>query len=961
MAEIERLELSVTTNAGDSAAQLKSLSESLQAISKAAEKLKSENFETLSSLATTISELTIAARGLDTTAAALSSTATALTELAGVKDIKASPNLAKNIETISTAMSGINEDTITKIESLTSVLPPLTEALDGLAGIRRIPNLTTLPSAISGIAAALELIEVDELPKLEALGEALSALASARDVKISSTIAKQIEAIADAVDSITDDTIDTLERLAEALNQFDGVSLDGSTASSIADLQRQIDRLNGELTKLRTTSSAMRGVGTAAKSSTRETNKLFESIKRIAFYRIIRTVIKEIGQAFNEGLTNAYHFSSGINGSLAKALDSLATKSLTMKNQLGAAWGTLLQQLTPILLGLINLVTKAANVVTQFFAVLSGKSTYLKAIDYATKWTDSAKTATKAAKEWKNQLLGFDEINRLEQQSDSGSLTGVTTPDYSKMFEVEEVDSIFKSIKEKFDKLKASLDFTKLQEALGRLKTSFKGLDDVIGGGLSWAWDNILVPLAHWTIEELAPRLIDLLASSLNFLTAVAKRLAPVLEPLWEHVLKPLFKWAGGIITTGLDELIDLLDDLTNLINGDISWNEFINGLSGVQVAILALGGVAMLAAIGNITIGILSFLGAVPTAVGTAAPKFAAAFAGLAKVVAIGAAGVVGAVAVAYDVSKITEATKTYKAAHDAHENQIKTALDGYKKLYEEKGKDIADEWAKTVYDLDLTNADFDQAQDIITGKIEGYWADTPQNMWDGFRHGWDEYFGENGGNLWSYIETAFTNVIDWLKDLLGIHSPSTVFADIGSNIGQGLWNGFTEIWSRFITWLDTAWNKLKNWWQNLSLPSFKIKTPHISWSTTEATGWISKTLSTLGLPTALPKLNIQWYANGGFPQAGELFVARERGAELVGNFGGRTAVANNDQIEAGIEEAAYRGFMRALAESGTNQGGGGGEVVIKMNGRDVARAIYGDLKRVEREQGGSMIENFA
>lgn len=42
--------------------------------------------------------------------------------------------------------------------------------------------------------------------------------------------------------------------------------------------------------------------------------------------------------------------------------------------------------------------------------------------------------------------------------------------------------------------------------------------------------------------------------------------------------------------------------------------------------------------------------------------------------------------------------------------------------------------------------------------------------------------------------------------------------------------------------------------------------------------------------------------YANGGFPDEGQLFIAREAGAEMVGSMNGRTAVANNDQIVEGI-----------------------------------------------------------
>lgn len=45
-----------------------------------------------------------------------------------------------------------------------------------------------------------------------------------------------------------------------------------------------------------------------------------------------------------------------------------------------------------------------------------------------------------------------------------------------------------------------------------------------------------------------------------------------------------------------------------------------------------------------------------------------------------------------------------------------------------------------------------------------------------------------------------------------------------------------------------------------------------------------------------------VAMYATGGFPDEGQLFIAREAGAEMVGSMNGRTAVANNDQIVEGI-----------------------------------------------------------
>ena len=58
---------------------------------------------------------------------------------------------------------------------------------------------------------------------------------------------------------------------------------------------------------------------------------------------------------------------------------------------------------------------------------------------------------------------------------------------------------------------------------------------------------------------------------------------------------------------------------------------------------------------------------------------------------------------------------------------------------------------------------------------------------------------------------------------------------------------------------------------------------------------------------------------AAGGFLSSGELFIAREAGPEMVGRIGNRSAVANNDQIVAGITNgvaSAQSGLVRAVYE---------------------------------------------
>jgi hypothetical protein len=92
-----------------------------------------------------------------------------------------------------------------------------------------------------------------------------------------------------------------------------------------------------------------------------------------------------------------------------------------MKNKIGAALGELLTTIRPILEYIIQLVTRIADAIAQFFAILGGRSVYHKATGATKQWAAATQSGADAAKEWKNQLMGFDEINRLEAPSDTGS------------------------------------------------------------------------------------------------------------------------------------------------------------------------------------------------------------------------------------------------------------------------------------------------------------------------------------------------------------------------------------------------------------------------------------------------------------------------------------------------------------------------------------------------------------
>lgn len=192
--------------------------------------------------------------------------------------------------------------------------------------------------------------------------------------------------------------------------------------------------------------------------------------------------------------------------------------------------------------------------------------------------------------------------------------------------------------------------------------------------------------------------------------------------------------------------------------------------------------------------------------------------------------------------------------------------------------------------------------------------------------------------------------SVLEAYDEALDINSPSVEMEKRGEYTLQGLVNGLSNT-SLLEVAIDTIveqfdildsikelWKQVTTWWQNISLPDVALKMPHFEWTTTPAEGWISKTLSALGLPTSLPKLNVSWYASGGFPSMGEMFIARERGPELVGRIGNKNAVANNEQIISGIASAVYSAMM-AAKEDGEG-GGSTARIVVQVGETAIGEA---------------------
>lgn len=98
----------------------------------------------------------------------------------------------------------------------------------------------------------------------------------------------------------------------------------------------------------------------------------------------------------------------------------------------------------------------------------------------------------------------------------------------------------------------------------------------------------------------------------------------------------------------------------------------------------------------------------------------------------------------------------------------------------------------------------------------------------------------------------------------------------------------------------------------------------------------------------------DITAYASGGFPEHGQMFIAREDGPELVGQMGNRAVVANNDQIVDGIA-SANTGVINAVMAIGAmiTKAVNDKDTTVSLDGRQVSRSLYKYNQQTQREKG--------
>lgn len=561
----------------------------------------------------------------------------------------------------------------------------------------------------------------------------------------------------------------------------------------------------------------------------------------------------------------------GMNQALASTptgrMKQLSNTMADIKKQFGMAARTIGTVLLPVLNTIAKVlaaVATLANKVAQTIAnVFGGKAAgkewqYLPpstatviddaadATDQLTQSTNNAAAAAKKAKE-AFQQASFDTLHILtEADTDEGSSSA---PDYSPIDSgvadsaentadmIREVgtaseeagegigwlQNMLEKVKKVWEDFKNSLDFSNLKDAFGRLKEAFAPLSEDLGKALKWLYEEVLKPLASWTISELAPRLVEALASAFKFLHGVFVALQPLFEALW-----PILKWfaevVGFAITAALDELNHALSVLGDWMAGNLSPLEnlqvclqliaavtlgnligellaFANAAGGAAAAATTLGaaigfggaaaGAGMAAAAGGGLIGAFGagagaagMLGAGIT--GVAVPALTAGT-GAAAAATGGVAALVGPVAaVVAIVAALGVATYEVIKHWDEIKEVSARAVDGMKQAW-----NGAADWFKTNVSEPLKEWGKQAWEDVKSAAQTA--AEKVRETWNGLR--------STLKSTWNDIKTAGSNAWSSIKET-------------AQSAWDAAYQGASKAWESAKSGAATAWETVKTTW---------------------------------------------------------------------------------------------------------------------------------------------------
>ena len=783
------------------------------------------------------------------------------------------------VETLEIEVKKSASDASSGIEGLIGTLNRLKQAASGGAGlasavrqIRRIGEAITgvsdAGSGLDGTIRRLESIASIDFSNLEGAAKDIDSIANIGAVPRTSGQTQTAPTIptGEFKDSVVQKTSEAVEESGNAAK------------SSVADFKAFSAGLN-----MLVIGAAKRATAPIRNLGSQFVN-LAKSIGRIALYRAVRSAIKNISSAAREGIQNLVRYSAAMNSTDAananRTMSEYASTLQQVKNSIGAAVMPVLTALLPLINTIASAFITAANAVNMFFQALQGKGTFTKAKKNSVDYAKSLNTASGAAKELQKTLLGFDEINRLNDKN-SGGGGGASGVDYSDMFEEAQVSDKVKKIAEKTREIIEKINEF-LHSAIGILATAL-GLF-VIGVILVASGANIPLGLGM------------IVAGGHLFAKEIAAKWGSLSEEVKDSIMKIMLIVGGAVLVIG----VILAFSGANLWLGiglilagaailgtaaKLDWNRLKKSLQGaigiitaaVSTAFLALGAILTFSG-ANLWLGIGLML--------------------------VGAAGLAA----------------TVVANWDSISQWCKQALEKAKRVIVSIGYlALGVLLCCTVIGLPLGIGLIEEGAKSLAEKRTPVWDNVSTKAKEVFED--VKKIAKSSGMVALGVLLCFTGV--------GIPLGLGMLIEGGASLAQSR----DPDWNSVFTPIKNAWSAISNWWNTSVQPTIdnwknKINNIFSGAKSVSVSGGGGS-----GRSGSFRKVSLK--ANGGFVSSGELFAARESGPELVGTIGGRTAVANNDQIV----EAVSAGVARAVAS-------------VMGNIADRPQKIYLDGKEITSSQ---------
>lgn len=357
--------------------------------------------------------------------------------------------------------------------------------------------------------------------------------------------------------------------------------------NNISGLNAEIQSLENSKNGMEDKANSIKNIRDASEKASKSIRKMGDSAKKSSggFKVGLKTMLKyvfgvqslialinKLRSSMVEGLKNLAQFNDGVNPTNT-ALSNLKSALTQLKNSFAVAFAPILTVIEPILTRLISLLSTAMNYVGQFFAALTGASTFTKAIKVQENYAKSLNGTAAAAKKAKGSLASIDELNNQSKQDSSGA-GGTLSP--NDMFEVSPIESkiaglagklksILDPIRESLQNWFKNIDFQPLIDSFEKLKTSIEPLADNIGKGLLWLLENVLEPLGSFVIEDALPEFFNLLASAVEACNKAFEVISPYLNEIWNEVFAPFAAFLGETFVGILNDVSQFFSEMGDM------------------------------------------------------------------------------------------------------------------------------------------------------------------------------------------------------------------------------------------------------------------------------------------------------------------------------------------------------------------------------------------------------------